>query len=65
VLKNKNPDQLFPRFCQQVVRYAPKQPRREKTSHAKRKTDQLHNSTSRNYLAIPDPNKIHSFSSEL
>jgi hypothetical protein len=32
------------------------------TSHAKRKTDQLHSSTSQNYLATPDSNKIHSSS---
>jgi hypothetical protein len=37
VLKKKDPEQLFSGFCRPVVRCAPKPPRREKNSHAKRK----------------------------
>ena len=47
VLKKKHPKQLFPVSCQPVARCAPKLPRRDKNSHAKQKTDQLHNSNPR------------------
>jgi HEAT repeat protein len=64
-LKKKDPEQLLSGLCQQLVRCAPKTPGREKYSHAKRKTDQLHNSTPRNYLATLNSNELHSSSAKL
>jgi hypothetical protein len=65
VLKKKDPEQLFPALCQQVLRCAREYPQRKKNSHAKRKTDQLHNSAVRNHLEIPDLNKLQSSCAKL
>jgi hypothetical protein len=65
VLKKKDPEQLFPRFCQPLVSCAPKQPRREKNPHAQRKTDQPNNSTLQNFLATANSNKLRSTSAKL
>jgi hypothetical protein len=58
VLKKKDPRQLFSGVCQPLVQRAPKTPRKEKTLPQKRKTNQLRNRTSRNYLATPIPTKL-------
>jgi hypothetical protein len=58
VLKKKDPEQFFLRFCQQAVRCAPKQPRIKKNFHAKRKTDQLHTSARETISQLPIPTKF-------
>src|SRR5207245_11705421 len=65
VLKKKDPGQLFSGLCRPMVRCAPKPYRREKNSHAERKTDKLHHNTWRNYLATPNSNKLHTRSAKL
>jgi hypothetical protein len=64
-LKKKDPEQLFSSLCQPAVSCAPKPPQKEKNSHAKRKTGQLHNSIPQNNLATLNSNKLHSSSAKL
>jgi hypothetical protein len=65
VLKKKDPKQLFSRLCQPLVELCAELAAERKNSHAKRKTDQLHNSGLRNHPATPHSNKLHRSSAKL